>query len=212
MTQRSLLALLAVLAMVAAACTTEGGSDAPDDRLSVVVTTTIWGDIVSNVAGDGASVEVLFPIGADPHDYQLSAAQAAAMESADLVVVNGLALEEGILDVIEGLEDDGANVLEVAALLDPIPLGEGGHAHDDHDEEGEHAGEAAECDPEAGHDDHDEEAMAEDEHEHPGGSCDPHIWMDPLRIADAAELIAEELAALDSSVDWAVRASAYAEE
>ena len=190
-----LLALVTLVAVVLGAC----GSDAepaettgtdpaqPGEQLAVVVTTTIWGDIVSNVTRGDAAVEVLFPIGADPHDYQLSAAQAATMQKADLVVVNGLALEEGLLDVIESLEADGANVLEVAGLLDPIEFGEdGGHSDEDgdHDEEGDH------------------------EHE----SFDPHIWMDPLRVAGAVELIAAELTALDPSVDWEASAISYADQ
>ncbi len=249
---KKLLALLALLAMVVAACGADAeqtdSTEASDgetlqsdgEQLSVVVTTTIWGDVVSNVTGDSAAVEVLFPIGADPHDYQLSAAQAASMQQADLVVVNGLALEEGILDVIEGLEADGANVVEVAALLDPLAFGKGSHAHEDEhsddehsdeegedsedehsDEEGEHSeedhGAEGECDPEAGHGDHDEQDgdhgdEEADEHGHAEGSCDPHVWMDPLRVAAAAELIAEELAALDPSVDWMANATAYADE
>jgi zinc/manganese transport system substrate-binding protein len=209
MKRLKLLALVTVLAMLIAAC---GGDSAATDTtqasdsgaaqtdngtpLSIVVTTTVWGDVVSNVVGDSADVEVLFPIGADPHDYQLSASQAASMQQADLVVVNGLLLEEGLLDVIESLEADGANILELAGLLEPIEFGEGDHDHGD--EEGHQ-------DEEGDHDHGDEEG-----HDH--GSQDPHIWMDPLRVADAAELIAEELANLDSSVDWMANATAYADE
>ena len=202
---KRLAATLSALAMVLAGCgagsgsetTTAEGSQNPE-ALAVVVTTTIWGDIVSNITGDAAHLEVLFPIGADAHDYQLSSSQVAMMQEADLVVVNGLGLEEGIFDVIESLEADGANVLEIAAELDPLPFG-AGERHDH--EEGEMV-----CDPEAGHD---HEVAG---HAHAEGSCDPHIWMDPLRVATAVELIAEELAVLDSSVDWAANASAYADE
>ena len=212
---------------------TQADADAPSteaeaDPLSVVVTTTIWGDIVSNIAGGAANVEVLFPIGADAHEYALSSSQVALMQEADLVVVNGLGLEEGALDVIESIEADGANVVEIAADLEPIPFGESGH-HDEHDHEEEghdheeegHEDEEKTCDPEAGHDhgeegDHDDEEHEEegehDEHDHAEGSCDPHVWMDPLRVAAAVELIAGELASLDSSVDWAANASAYADE
>lgn len=226
---------LATMAVMAAACGTGSDTVSPDtgstqtsetdaapvsgeERLSIVVTTTIWGDIVSNVTGADAVVEVLFPIGADSHDHQLSAAQVASMQRADLVLVNGLALEQGILDVIESLDDDGANVFAVAGLLDPIPFGDGGHGQDEHpDEEGEHADEDGECDAEAGHDEEDdghsdEEGEDTDEHGHSDASCDPHTWMDPLRVADAVELIAKELADLDSSVDWMANATAYSEE
>ncbi len=201
MNRLKLFAFLMVLAILAAACGTDseatdatrGSSNNPQagtERLSVVVSTTIWGDVVSNVVGADADVEVLLPIGADPHDYQLSAAQAAAMQQADLVVVNGLALEEGLLDVIEGLEADGANVLELAELLEPIEFGEGGDRH--------------------GQDEHEDEEGDHEDGDH--GSQDPHIWMDPLRVANAAGLIAMELADLDTSVDWMANATTYAGE
>ena len=216
----------------------DDGADAADEgRLSVVVTTNIWGDIVSNIVGDDADIEILFPIGADPHDYQMSSAQAAAMESADLVVVNGLALEEGVLDVVEGLEEDGANVVEVALGVELIAFGGGGHDHEDEDhaheededhdhEDEDHAHEEDEdhaheeelvCDPGAGHDhegeeDHSDEEEGHEGHNHAEGSCDPHVWMDPLRVAEAVEMLAAELTALDSSIDWMARASAYADE
>lgn len=221
--------LLAGLALVLAGCGTDsttasGADDATDgpdtESLFVVVTSTVWGDIVSNVAGDAVTVEVLFPVGADAHDYQLSSAQVASMQLADLVVVNGLKLEEGIVDVIESLEAEGVNIVEVAPLLDPIAFGGGGHA--DHDEAGEHAGEGAstagECDPdtsheeeEGGHDEEDGEHTDEDGHAHEEGSCDPHVWMDPLRVATAVGLIADELTALDPTVDWTANARLYAD-
>ena len=209
MKSRSTALALSAVALVVAACGSGSvGQGSEGDRLSVVVTTTIWGDIVSNVTGDAADVEVLFPIGADAHDYQLSSAQVAAVQEADLVVINGLGLEEGILDVIESLEVDGANILEVAPLLDPIEFGEGGHDHD-----GEHHEDEDEAEEDEHHEDgdsaeEDEHPDEEDGHEHEG--LDPHVWMDPLRVADAVGLIATELAAIDSTTNWAANADAYA--
>lgn len=174
-------AATAVFVTVLAAC---GGGAGNDDTLHVVATTTVLGDVVANVVGDDARLEVLFPVGADPHEYQPSSQQVAALSSADLVVANGLGLEGGLADVLHAAEEDGANVLEVGPLLDPLPLGEG------------------HCDP-----------AAEHHHDHEGGDelgCDPHVWMDPLRMADAARAIATELAEIDAEPDWAGRAEAYA--
>lgn len=209
MNRSRLLLLLLALVMLMAACGDSSSVDGSDpEALSVVVTTSIWGDIVSNVTGDAADVEVLFPLGADAHDYQLSSAQVAALQRADLVVVNGLRLEEGILDVIESVEADGANVLAVAPMLDPITFG--ATHHSDHDEDGDHDEEAlvsGQCDLDADHDDQNDEG-----HAHEEGGCDPHVWMDPLRVAVAVERIAEALEALDSTVDWMANAEQYADE
>jgi len=185
----------------------------------VVATTTILGDVISNVVGGNADIEVLLPPGADPHDYQISSSQAALLYTADLVVANGLGLEEGLIDVIEAAEEDGVNVLEVGDLLDPIPFsGGGGHGHgeedddhaedmdDDHaDEEDDHADEEDDDHADEEDDDH-----AEDEGGHAHTGSDPHFWLDPLRVAKAALLIAEALTEIDPSGDWMARAEAYA--
>ena len=134
------------------------------EGLTVVATTTMLGDVVENVVADDGDVEVLLPIGADPHDFRLSARQVALINEEDLVVTNGLGLEGPMDDVLAAASDDGVNVLTVAPLLEPIPLG----ARDD-----------------------------------------PHVWFDPLRMKDAAVLIADELTLLDDSVAWADRASVY---
>ena len=153
------------------------------ERLLVAATTTILGDLVANVVGADADLVVLLPVGADPHDYRASAAQVALLHDADLVVANGLGLEEGILDVLEAAEADGINLLEVGDLLDPLPFG-------GHDEEGDGDGDE------------------DEDHAHSG--ADPHFWMDPLRVAEAARLIAQALASLEGSIDWMARADSYA--
>lgn len=110
------------------------------DAPSVVVTTTVLGSVVGEILtcalGDDSSLSVLMPLGADPHDFQASSAQVALMAGADLVVVNGLGLEEGVLDAVENVEADGVSVLEIAALVDPLPFGEEHSEEESHDDHG----------------------------------------------------------------------------
>ena len=171
-----------------------GGDDAPGaEPVRVVVTTSILGDLVAALVGGDGTVEVLMGPGVDPHAYAASAADAAAMRDADLVVANGLMLEEGLLAALESAVVDGARVIEVAPDLDPIPFGAGGHDHgDDHD-----------------HDHGDDHG---DDHAHDHGDLDPHFWFDPLRAAVAGELVATELAAIRPEVDWAARAASLRAE
>lgn len=172
---RALLALSVVTAMTLGAC---GTSDTGEGGIEIVVTTSTLGDLVSRVAGPDATVKVLLPLGADPHSFSPSSQQVAEMNDADLVVVNGLGLEEGFAAVLEGVVADGGRVLELGPMLNPIPFGMDGH-----DEDGDH--------------DH---------------SIDPHVWMDPLRMADAAVIVAAELNEIDSEVAWIDRGAAYASE
>ena len=170
MTSHRWRAASAVLVVVAGACGGATDTRAVDGALHIVATTGILGDIVSNVVGDLAEVEVLIPDGADLHDYRASSSQVAAVHDADLVVANGLLLEEGLTDVLGAAEADGARIISIGALLDPIPLGSA------------------------------------------GSLLDPHVWMDPIRMAEAARLIATELAAVRVGVDWAARAELYADQ
>ncbi|HUG07314.1 MAG TPA: metal ABC transporter substrate-binding protein [Acidimicrobiia bacterium] len=180
---RNLLLMPVLLAMLLGGCGTSPAEET--GRPLVVATTSIWGDVARSIVGDQGSVEVLIPVGADAHDYEPSQRQVAMLQEADLVIANGLGLEEGLHDILESAEADGARVFEVAPKLDPIEFGD---HHLDHD------------------DDHD----TEDAHDH--DDLDPHVWFDPIRMASSATLIAERLADVAPDVDWAARADAYVTE
>lgn len=112
----TILATLIAIAAAGTGCSGTGGGDGP----TVVVTTNILGDITHNVVGDEVDVEVLMPRGADPHSFDISAAQAARIESADLVIANGLGLEEGVAKTVNAARSEGVPVLEVAPEVNPI--------------------------------------------------------------------------------------------
>ncbi len=177
---RRLALLLAATALAGAglvACGTGTEGAAGDERPHVVVTTTILGDVVSRLLGDHARVQVLMPRGADPHDVQISARQAADLRAADAVIVNGGGFEAGYLDALDAAADDGVPVHAALDDVAALTFAEG-HGHGDEEEEGEHA---------------DEEPAAEGGG--PDEGTDPHFFTDPDRMADAAEGIVTFLAA-----------------
>lgn len=122
-------------ALMAASC---GGGDSaePADgaRPSIVVTTSMLGDVVSSMVGDAAEVTTIMAPGASPHDFQASARQAQAMREADLLVVNGADFEEGLLDVIDAAADDGVAVYRATSAVDTLEFGDedGGSGVDPH--------------------------------------------------------------------------------
>jgi len=159
-------AIAAVAVVALAGCGTPDGPDA--DGPSVVATTTVLGDIAGRVAGcGGLEVETLMPVGADPHDYSASSAEVQDLVKADLVIVNGLGLEEGLASALDSAREDGANVFEVGPQLEPGEMGSHDEASDEH-------------------------ADGDEEHDHSG--LDPHVWLDVSRMADAAALIGSQLA------------------
>jgi zinc/manganese transport system substrate-binding protein len=199
MTRPALVALaLGSLALAGCGGAGAAASSSPTDEAAegvrVVATTTILGSVVGDVAQcAGGTAETLMPVGADPHDFSPSAQQVATLVSADLVVANGLGLEEGLEDALAGAERDGATILEVAPQLDPIPFGGDAHAEEEagqSDEEAAHSDdEAAPGEKDAAHTD---EAGKDDGH----GSLDPHVWQDVARMATAATLVGDQLAEL----------------
>lgn len=98
----SVVAVLVAGVLSLAACSGPG-----DDRPTVVVTTNILGDIVETLAGDELEVVTFMPRDADPHSFELSARDAATMRAADLVVSNGLGLEEGVQHHVDASAADG---------------------------------------------------------------------------------------------------------
>jgi zinc/manganese transport system substrate-binding protein len=113
-------------ALVLVGCGADG-EDAGGPR--IVVTTSILGDVVEQLVGDAAEVEVVMPPNADPHDFAPSARQAVAMREADALVVNGLGFEAGLLDTVEAAEADGVTVITATDAIDPIPLADGDDPH-----------------------------------------------------------------------------------
>ncbi|QYG92471.1 zinc ABC transporter substrate-binding protein [Iamia sp. SCSIO 61187] len=200
MRSRPTLALIALALLVAAACGSEDAT-ADDGRPTVVATTSILGDVVSEVVGDAARVVVVMPAGADPHDFQPSAQQVNQIRSADALVTNGGGFEVGLLATLESAEGD-VPTIHALDTVDALTFGAT-------------APEEVHADDAEGHEDEEEaEEGAPDPHAHDGDD-DPHFFTDPDRVADAAEgiaaFLADEVPALATD-EVADHAAAYVDE
>lgn len=182
--RRTAAALLCVSALTLTACGAGAGEDAgEEDRAVAVATTTQLGSVLDQIAQcrGAEAVSVMGP-GDDPHDVAASSQQVAEMARTGLVFTNGLGLEGGMGSALRNAEADGAEIVEVAPQVDPIPFGAGsGHAHggQDHD----HAEDHAHAHGDDGHDHED----------HGHGSQDPHFWLDVARMAEAATVMGAAL-------------------
>ncbi|WP_043641880.1 metal ABC transporter substrate-binding protein [Nocardioides alkalitolerans] len=154
------------------------------------------------VAGDEVEVSNLVSPGGEPHDLELSVEQTGRVADADLVIY--LAdFQPSVDGAVEQSAGDAA--LDVGPSVDLRANDETEEEHAEHSEEGhseeghsedEHAGETAE--EHAEHADEEDHAHEEgEEHDHDHGEFDPHFWLDPLRLADAGDAIAERLGELD---------------
>jgi ABC-type Zn uptake system ZnuABC Zn-binding protein ZnuA len=85
------------------------------EKLRVVATTAILGDVVRNVGGDTIDLTILIGPGQDPHAYEPTPRDVVAMEKAQVVFENGLGLEAGLDTTIRAAASHGQPVVEVSA-------------------------------------------------------------------------------------------------
>jgi zinc/manganese transport system substrate-binding protein len=112
----------AALALVLASTACGSDQDADQSAIPMIVaSTSIWADVTRNVACDGlANVQTIVPLGGDPHSFEASLRDRETMENAELIVANGLLLEESLNDTIEAVESAGTPVVRVAEGLDTL--------------------------------------------------------------------------------------------
>lgn len=107
--------VLALAGCDTAANATDGGA------LRVVAAESFLADIAQNVAGDRFTVRTLIPLGADPHAFEPTPRDLAAVAGADLVIVNGGGLEGPLLTTLQNVGDHATIVDASAGLKSRTP-------------------------------------------------------------------------------------------
>ncbi|MEM1420488.1 MAG: zinc ABC transporter substrate-binding protein [Pseudomonadota bacterium] len=90
-----------------------------EDKLQVVASFSILGDMVEQVAGDSAIVETIVGPDADAHLYSPNVADAKAVAGADVVFVNGMGFETWSDTLIENSGTE-ATVLVATEGVEPL--------------------------------------------------------------------------------------------
>ncbi len=93
------------------------------ERLKAVTSFTIIADMARNVAGDAADVVSVTKPGAEIHNYQPTPGDLIAAQDADLLLWNGLNLEQWFEQFLQNLGDVPSVV--VTQGIEPLGIGEG---------------------------------------------------------------------------------------
>ncbi|HEV7417953.1 MAG TPA: metal ABC transporter substrate-binding protein [Tianweitania sediminis] len=115
---RAILVLLFAALPVVASAQNQAG-----DRLKVVTTFTIIADIARNVAGQAADVVSITKPGAEIHNYQPTPGDIIGAQDADLILWNGLNLEQWFERFLRNLSDVPSVV--VSDGVEPLSIGDG---------------------------------------------------------------------------------------
>lgn len=181
--------LFLVLAMgLLSACSTNTVDKSPlENKLTVYSSIyPVW-DFTSKVGGDKIDNKLLVPMGTEAHDWEPSPTDIAALEKADVLVINGLGMEFWANSVLGSLSNKNLTLIDTSKEANLIE----GHHHDhghNHDHEDEHEHE------------HDHEDQHKHEHDHDDEtklSYDPHIWSSPVQAKKQMKIIMEELSKKD---------------
>ena len=113
--RRLLLLGLGLLALLLAACGSGAAEDA-DGRLRVVTTVSPITSIVENIGGDRIRLEGVVPEGRNSHTFEPSPSLARLLAEADLIIVNGLFLEEPTIRLAEANKRADAPIISLGDL------------------------------------------------------------------------------------------------
>jgi len=105
-----------VVALGALAACTPSGSPTPDTAVQVVATTTVFANLVTQVGGQRISVRSLVPAGGEPHTFDPRPSDVTAVADADLLVMNGLDLDDWVVDLVSEAGSD-ARILRLGEDL-----------------------------------------------------------------------------------------------
>jgi ABC-type Zn uptake system ZnuABC Zn-binding protein ZnuA len=117
--ERRVAAIVAAIALTVGACGGSSASVSPSNGPDYVVlaTTSVFADIARLALGDTVTIDTIVPAGVDVHTFEPSPADAQKLTDADLIVMNGLGLDEWVLTLLEGAGKTEADVLELGEDL-----------------------------------------------------------------------------------------------
>jgi zinc/manganese transport system substrate-binding protein len=152
---------------LALACSSTAAEKKP---VRVVTTILPLYCFASGVVGSNGEVQNLLPPNVGPHDYQLSPSDLRKLREADVIIMNGLGLDNWIKKAFDGSRN--WRIIELGALLNKTNLIE---TATDLDMAGDH----------------------KHGHDHHHGPANPHIWLDPVLAVECVNIISNALAGMN---------------
>lgn len=161
------------------------GASSQPPKLKVVATVLPMYLFTKAVAGEVADVRMLVPPGTEIHEYQSTPADVQTIAKANVLVKNGLGLEEFLDNTVDSAQN--SKLIEVNASQKVEPLGEISPVF--------RPGDAA--------------ADAKQAQNH-GRQGNPHVWLDPVLAKQQVEIIRDGLTSADPAHKTTYQANAAA--
>ena len=112
----------AALILSLTACSSGSGAnsvDETDDRPLIATTVSPITSIAASIAGDRARIEGIVPEGTNSHTFEPSPQIAKLLSNADLILINGLKLEDPTLDLAQKNKKAETQIIELGTVVLP---------------------------------------------------------------------------------------------
>ncbi|UYZ00886.1 metal ABC transporter substrate-binding protein [Peribacillus frigoritolerans] len=144
--------------------------ESANEKIHIVTTFYPMYEFTKNITKDKAQVDLLIPSNIEPHEWQPTPKDMAAIQQADFLVYNSPFMETWIFSIQESLDKDGPLFIEAS---ERIPLLEGTEEESNHDNE------------ESDHHDEDHKQL------------DPHVWLSPVLAQKEVQTITDAIVKQD---------------
>ena len=162
-------------------------------KLNVVATFSILGDVVQNIGGDAINLTVIVGADGDAHTFEPSPEQIGAIADANVIVENGLGFESWLNDMVDA---SGTNASRVVASSGVKPLTWADEKAQEAFNEAVILGKPTPNPVESDDD---------------SGEFDPHVWQDVSNVIAEVAVIRDALSAADpaNAARFDANATAY---
>ncbi|MEA5622250.1 metal ABC transporter substrate-binding protein [Nostoc sp. UHCC 0251] len=166
----------------------EAGSTPPaqSEKTKVVTTFLPIYLFTKAVAGNVADVEILVPPGTEVHEYQATPQNVKAIATANVLVKNGLGLEEFLENTVKNAQNNKLTEIDASQGIKPLN----------------------EISPVV------KTAQDEKDHDHAHAQGNPHVWLDPVLAKQQVTNIRDGLIAADpaNKATYEANTAAYIKE
>lgn len=168
--------ILVITLIMASGCSAT--SSETDDNADLTIYTSIYPIqyAVERIGGDSVDTESVYPPGVDAHTYEPSSKEMTSIAEGNAFIYLGAGMEGFAETAAQSLESQDVALIEIGAdeaLFHKKTSENGSHDHDNHN----------------GND--------HDEHDDRRHDQNPHIWLDPERMIDMADIIKTKLIELN---------------
>jgi ABC-type Zn uptake system ZnuABC Zn-binding protein ZnuA len=115
-----ILTVAAVVLLAACSSSTDNSSSGDADNRPLIATTVApITSIAASIAGDRARIEGIVPEGTNSHTFEPSPQIAKLLSDADLILVNGLKLEDPTINMAQSNKKESTQIVEIGTLVLP---------------------------------------------------------------------------------------------